>query len=217
MSSDKITAPASVLWRFGSVLAVAALAGVAVLYGFSGGGKEAVSEQCAPAVEAVARVAPLAHGEVAALLVAKRPAPLVDVAFQAPGDKIVHLSDFRGKTILFNLWATWCIPCREEMPALDRLQTRLGGSNFEVVAVSIDTTRLERRQIFLDSIGVKALSFYADPSADVFQKLKQAGKVVGLPTTILVDPQGCELGIMPGPADWASDDAMKMATAAIGR
>jgi len=115
-----------------------------------------------------------------------------------------------------NLWATWCVPCREEMPALDRLQAQAGGADFEVVALNIDTARLEKRQQFLSEIGVKALKFYADPSADVFQTLKRAGKVVGLPTTILIDADGCELGTLAGAAAWDSPDALRLVAAARG-
>ena len=137
------------------------------------------------------------------------------IAFET-GDGRKNLGDFRGKTLLVNLCATWCIPCREEMPALDRLQAERGGADFEVVAISIDTTRLEKRQAFLAEAGVKNLAFYADPTAEVFQVLKKAGKVVGLPTSILVDRDGCEIGVMSGPADWASADAAALVMAAIG-
>ncbi len=203
--------------RGGLVLILAALASVAVLYGFGMGGKEAASPECVPAREIANRIAPLARGEVAALAVARTPRPATEIAFVGPDGQKSSLAAFRGKTILLNLWATWCVPCREEMPSLDRLQSRLGGADFEVVAINIDTTRLERRRAFLDEVGVKSLAFYSDPSADVFQTLKKAGKVVGLPTSILLDARGCELGAMPGPADWASDDAIKLTMAATGR
>ncbi len=210
-------ARSSVARRSGLALAAIVLAGVAVLYGFGMGGKETGGVECAPAVETVKRIAPLAHGEVAALGVSRSSRPLPAAAFLGPDGAKTSLAGFHGKTILLNLWATWCVPCREEMPSLDRLQARLGGPAFEVVAVDIDTTRLERRQAFLNEIGVKSLAFYADPTADVFQILKKAGKVVGLPTTILLDAKGCELGVMPGPADWSSDDAVKLIEAALGR
>jgi hypothetical protein len=96
------------------------------------------------------------------------------------------------------------------MPSLDRLQAAAGGGDFEVVAVNIDTARLEKRQQFLNEVGVKSLAFYADPSADVFQALKRAGKVVGLPTSILLDSNGCELGALAGAAVWDSPDARKL-------
>jgi hypothetical protein len=97
------------------------------------------------------------------------------------------------------------------------LQARLGGPDFDVVAINIDTTRLDRRQAFLKEAGVEKLAFYTDRSADVFQTLKKAGKVTGLPTTLLIDADGCELGVMPGPADWASDDAVRLVKAALRR
>ena len=194
----------------------AAIAGGSVLYGMRGGGKEAAGGQCDAARAVAQRIAPFAKGDVAALNIAKTPRPMPDLAFDAAGGR-KQLSEFRGKAVLLNLWATWCIPCREEMPALDRLQAQAGGPDFEVVAVSIDTTRLEKRQAFLTDAGVKSLGFYADPSAEVFQVLKKAGKVVGLPTSILVDRDGCEIGIMSGPADWASADALALVAATAGR
>ena len=207
--------------RSGIILAaLCASAGIggAVLYGMSDrGGKEAASGECAASKAVAERMAPLARGEVAAVSIAKNPQPIKELTFDGPDGARKNLSDFRGRAVLLNLWATWCIPCREEMPALDRLQARLGGADFEVVAISIDTARLEKRRAFLADAGVKSLAFYADPSAEVFQTLKKAGKVVGLPTTILVDAKGCELGIMPGPADWASEDAVAMIAALAGR
>ena len=101
------------------------------------------------------------------------------------------------------------------MPSLDRLQAAAGGQNFEVVAVNIDTARLDRRQAFLNEIGVKSLVFFADPSADVFQTLKRAGKVVGLPTSILIDAQGCEIGALAGAAAWDSPDARRLIGAVL--
>ena len=200
-----------------AALAVAFFAAAGLLYGiYAGGGKETASPECAPAAAILARLAPLVRGEVAALALTKTPRLATPLAFTGPDGAPRTLADFRGRTILLNLWATWCVPCREEMPSLDRLQARLGGSAFEVVAVDIDTVRLERRQAFLKEAGVKHLAFYADPAADVFQVLKKAGKVVGLPTTLLVDPSGCELGVMPGPADWSSPDAIRMLGAALG-
>jgi thiol-disulfide isomerase/thioredoxin len=197
--------------------ALAVVIGGAVLYGIGGfPGKEAGGGQCAAAKAIAERVAPLAKGEIAGMTIAKQPKPMAELAFVAEGGMPKKLSDFRGKTVLLNLWATWCVPCREEMPALDRLQEKLGGETFEVVAISIDTTRLERRKTFLSEAGVKSLGFYADPTAEVFQVLKKAGKVVGLPTTILVDSDGCELGLMPGAANWGAEDAVRMIGAARG-
>jgi len=196
---------------------LALMAGAAVLYGFVAPGKKSASSECAASVATAQRIAPFARGEVASLNVSRAPDRESAITFGGPDGQPRSLADFKGRTVLLNLWATWCVPCREEMPALDKLQARLGGPDFEVVAVNIDTTRLERRQTFLKDAGVTNLAFYADPGADVFQILKKAGKVTGLPTTMLIDPQGCEIGIMPGPADWASKDAVAFVTAALGR
>lgn len=199
-----------------AVLAVVALS-VAVLYGMSGlSGKEMAgsgAKTCSASASRLAAVAAAAKGEMAALAPTKAPKPALELTFEGPDGQPRKLSEMRGRAVLLNLWATWCVPCREEMPALDRLQAEAGGADFEVVALNIDTARLERRQAFLTEIGVKALRFYADPSADVFQVLKRAGKVVGLPTTILIDAQGCELGILAGAAVWDSPDAFKLVSA----
>ncbi len=115
--------------------------------------------------------------------------------------------------MLFNLWATWCVPCRKEMPALDALQAKLGGPAFEVVAVNIDTRDPDKPHAWLKEVGIDRLAYYADPSAKVFQDLKVAGKAFGMPTTLLVDAAGCEIGTLAGPAEWASEDAIKLVIA----
>lgn len=201
--------------RTAAAAVLAASVGVGwVLYGMSAHvSKEPASNQCAASKEIAERVSTFARGEVAAVSIAKTPRPLAALEFEnGPGSRRKS-SEFRGRAILLNLWATWCIPCREEMPALDKLQDRLGGPDFEVVAISIDTARLEKRQSFLKEAGVEHLGFYADPTAEVFQVLKKSGKVVGLPTTLLIDASGCEIGSMAGPADWASEDAAMLISA----
>ncbi len=191
----------------------------AVLYGMNrvGGKESAGTAACAASADTARQIAPLAHGQIAALNISKSPKLATEIAFDGPDGKRLQLSDFKGKTVLLNLWATWCVPCRAEMPALDRLQAAVGGPDFEVVAINIDTARLERRKSFLESVGVKQLAFYTDSKADVFQTLKQAGKVLGLPATILIDPKGCELGVMAGPAEWDGPEAMALVRAAAGK
>ena len=119
--------------------------------------------------------------------------------------------------MLLNLWATWCVPCRKEMPALDELQAKLGGQGFEVVAVNIDTRDPDKPKNWLKEVGIGKLGYFADPTAKVFQDLKEVGKAFGMPTTILIDPQGCEIATLAGPAEWASDDAIKVISAALQR
>jgi len=187
-------------------LAVAAVA-AAVFYGKAPGpGNSEVD--CSPASAALAaRLAPLARGEIAALTVAKSPHPAMALSFLGPDGAKHTLADYKGRALLVNLWATWCSPCRAEMPALDRLQAKAGDPQFEVMAVNVDTTRLDRPASFLNEIGVKALARYADPSGDSFEKLRLAGKALGLPTTLMIDKRGCEVGVVAGPANWDAPDA----------
>jgi thiol-disulfide isomerase/thioredoxin len=195
-------------------LALVAVA-VAVLYGKAAAPDKA--PECSAASQAVAaRLAPLARGEIAALAVDAKPHPAIPLSFDAPGGKKATLADFKGRALLVNLWATWCVPCRAEMPALDRLQAKAGGPDFEVVAINVDTARLERAPAFLDGIGVKTLTRYADPSADAFETLRLAGKALGLPTSLFIDKDGCEVGVVAGPADWDKPDAVAAVAALKG-
>jgi thiol-disulfide isomerase/thioredoxin len=189
--------------------------GLAAVYGIKTMERNAPEAACAQAVETARRLAPLAHGEVAAFAVADPSRRLPDLAFRDGSGAERHLADWRGRTVLLNLWATWCVPCRKEMPALAALEEKLGGPGFEVVAVNIDTRDPAKPRAWLKEVGIDRLAYYADPSAKVFQDLKVVGRAAGMPTTLLVDPAGCELGTVAGPAEWASDDAVKLVTAAL--
>ena len=103
------------------------------------------------------------------------------------------------------------------MPALDALEASLGGPDFTVAAVNVDQRNTERAASFLDEVKVSHLTRYADPSAKIFADLKVAGLAFGMPTTVLLDKQGCVLASLAGPADWASADAKTFVTAALGR
>jgi len=191
--------------------------GLAAVYGIATSlGNRAGDAGCRPAVETARRAAPLAQGEVAAVAMAEKPLRLPDLVFHDASGAERHLSDWQGRTVLFNLWATWCVPCRKEMPALDELQTKLGGPNFEVVAVNIDTRDPDKPRTWLNEAGVNRLAYYADPTAKVFQDLKLIGKAFGMPTTLIVDPARCEIGTVAGPAEWASEDAINLMRAALG-
>jgi thiol-disulfide isomerase/thioredoxin len=204
------------------VLVGAALAGIVagavavyVMAYRQGNGDATASAECSAAVEAAGRAAPLAKGEVAAFHVATEPQNLADLAFNDPDGKPTTLASL-GKVSLVNVWATWCVPCREEMPTLDRLQAELGGEDFGVVPVNIDLNATDRAKAFLDEIGVANLPFYSDPSGRLFQDLKRRGLAIGLPTTILVDGKGCRIGVLEGPAEWDSDDAKALIKASAG-
>jgi thiol-disulfide isomerase/thioredoxin len=200
------------------LVAGAAIAGA--VYGiaaFKRNVADAGDPACKPAVELAKRLAPLIHGEVAGLVAAEKPLRLPNLALNDAAGARRHLADWRGRTVLFNLWATWCLPCRKEMPALDALQAKLGGAAFEVVAVNIDTRDLDKPKNWLKEVGISRLAYYADPSAKVFQDLKVVGRATGMPTTLLVDPAGCEVATLFGPAEWASDDAIRVVSAALAK
>lgn len=173
------------------------------------------SQSCAASAPTLAALAPLSRGELAAFEVAKRPGRALDLTFERPDGTPTRLGDLRGRTLLVNLWATWCEPCRREMPALDKLQGMLGGPGFEVVAINIDTRNLDKPKSWLKEVGVSHLAYYADPKANIFRELQQAGEADGMPTTLLIDPRGCQLGRMAGPADWVGPDGLALVRAAL--
>jgi thiol-disulfide isomerase/thioredoxin len=200
------------------VAAVAVLGGVlAAVYGVVGASRNEAVSSCKAALDAARRVEPFAHGEVAALKPADEALKVPELAFRDASGQPRSLSDWHGRTVLLNLWATWCIPCRKEMPALNALQEKLGGPDFEVVAVNIDTRNPEKPKSWLQDAGVNNLAYYSDSNAKVFQDLKAVGKAIGMPTTLLIDPNGCEIASLAGPAEWASDDALKLVKAAMER
>jgi thiol-disulfide isomerase/thioredoxin len=191
--------------------------GLAAVYGIGTFlGNPAADGGCAPAVGTAQHVAPFARGEVAAVTVADKPLRVPDLTFHDASGTEKTLADWSGRTVLLNLWATWCVPCRKEMPALDALQAELGGPSFEVVAVNIDTRDPAKPRNWLNEVGIKRLGYYSDSSAKVFQDLKLIGLAFGMPTTLLVDPARCEIGAIAGPAEWASDDGVKLIKAALG-
>jgi thiol-disulfide isomerase/thioredoxin len=126
------------------------------------------------------------------------PHPVPALSFTNGDGAPLTLADFHGRMVLLNVWATWCVPCRKEMPALDRLQAKLGGPGFTVVPLSIDHRGRDVVARFYRELGLKSLSVYVDKSADVIS----AVNAVGMPTTLLIDAQGRELGHVIGPAEW---------------
>jgi thiol-disulfide isomerase/thioredoxin len=211
-------------YRFrGPVVAAAVVAALGFGAGFAWYGapattpRPAVAAECRATQDASARVAPLARGEVAALSVSDAPKAPPEIAFSGPQGQPMSLADLKGRVTLVNLWATWCVPCRQEMPALDKLQAQFGGPGFEVVAINVDTRNPEKPKAWLEENGVRNLAYYADPTGKLLQVLQRSGHVVGLPTTLLVDSTGCEIGTLKGPAEWASPDALRLIRAALNR
>lgn len=178
---------------------------------------DAGDNKCAEKADIAKSVGAAAKGEVAAMLPAEPPQSLKMLAFNGPDGTAMMLGDRAGKTLLVNLWATWCAPCRAEMPALDALQKEMGGDNFEVIAVNVDTGDDEKPKKFLADIGIEALAYYRDNTLDLFNELKTRGLALGLPVTLLVDAQGCLLASMNGPANWAGADAKALIGKAMGQ
>ena len=177
--TDQSMPPRDKIGRLRLLSVAAAIGVVAVLAGVYGIGRlrsNPDAAACEPAVKIGQRIAPLAQRELAALSVARRPFRVPDVAFKDADGRERRLADWRGRTVLLNLWATWCVPCRREMPALDKLESKLGGSDFEVVAVNIDTRDPQKPLAFLKEVGITHLAYYSDDSAKVFQDLKSPAK-----------------------------------------
>ena len=128
-----------------------------------------------------------------------------DLSFYDAAGRPRRLADWRGKVVLLNVWATWCTPCRKEMPALERLQQKLGGSDFEVVALSIDRGGAADVRRFYEEIGIRSLTVYVDPESQATAKLK----TLGVPTTLLLDRAGREVWRKTGAAEWDAEDVVE--------
>lgn len=133
------------------------------------------------------------------------PKPIASIAFEDDQGRPRSLTEFRGKIVLLNIWATWCGPCRREMPSLDRLQRLLGGADFEVVALSIDRAGLDPVRKFYADVGIRNLASYIDRSGKATRELG----TVGVPATLLIDRDGRELGRLVGPAEWDEPDIVQ--------
>ncbi|NTJ43620.1 TlpA family protein disulfide reductase [Agrobacterium larrymoorei] len=206
------------------LVAIAAIAGI-----FSGGGvvllrhigsegqvqgvAVADAALCEGAGERIASLKPFLKGQVAAMSAADTPR-VISLSFKGPDGMAMTQADLKGKTVLLNLWATWCVPCREEMPALNALEKEKGGGNFEVVTVNIDTGADEKPKAFMSEYKIDSLKLYRDSSMGVFNALKKEGLAFGLPATLLIDDKGCLLASMNGPAAWDSEDAKALVAAA---
>ncbi len=164
-------------------------------------GEKAASEASVPA-----KPAPAADGAMVNLTFFDPPEAAPTIAFKDGDGRDLSLTDFRGKLLLVNFWATWCGPCRKEMPDLDALQAKYGGETFQVIALSSDRQGREVIDPFYRKIGVKHLAVYNDKTL----KAQRAFKALGLPTTVLIDPQGRLLAKMSGPAEWNGPDAHKL-------
>lgn len=197
------------------LLIVVAIAVAGAVYGIAPFKRNAGDPACSVAMVKAKQLSPLIHGEIAGLQAAAEGLKLPNLSFTDAAGAQKSLADWKGRTVLLNLWATWCVPCRKEMPSLEALEKKLGGAAFEVVTVNIDTRDPDKPKAWLKDVGIGGLKYYADPNAKIFQDLKGVGRAFGMPTTMLIDPHGCEIGTIAGPAEWASDDAVKLIEAAL--
>jgi thiol-disulfide isomerase/thioredoxin len=188
----------------------AAVTGFAAVYGTMGASDNgsaaktaALASSPTAGTASPAEAGAASASKLAAFVRKNPPVALAEFSFVDAAGAPKTLADFKGKTVLLNLWATWCAPCREEMPSLDRLQKQLGSETFEVVALAVDRTGVEAAGKFLKSINVENLKLYADPTT----KSGTALRVLGMPTTILVTADGKEAGRLSGPAAWDSEEA----------
>lgn len=152
-----------------------------------------------------------AKGPLAAFLVKAERPMMPDLAFKNAQGGVLKLSQWKGRVALVNLWATWCAPCRKEMPTLADLQKQLGSQDFEVVAVSVDRKGIEASSAYLKETGADALGLYVDDTTKSLDDLQG----LGLPLSVLVDRRGREIGRLLGPADWNSAEAIALVKTAI--
>ena len=176
--------------------------------------KQQVAMAAVAAMLALRWVAPAAAQQPPAnFIIHPAPKQVPDISFTDERAQAFSLNDFRGKFILLNIWATWCGPCRKEMPTLDRLQERLGSERFQIVALSIDRGGASAVQKFYAETGVRHLAFFIDPTGRAGTKLT----LIGLPGTLLIDPEGREVGRLIGPAEWDSPEMIAFLESQISR
>ncbi len=161
----------------------------------------------APDTEAAVQTAqPLVTGQVANFILYERPEPAPAITFTDEAGKPHSLADFRGRVVLVNFWATWCLPCKREMPSLDRLEATLGSERFQVLALSQDKIAVSKVRDFYFDQKIADLTLYIDQTGNS----QRAFAVTGLPATVLIDTRGRVVGRMVGPAEWDSPEAVAL-------
>ena len=196
-------------------VAIAALlsAGVAIAATFwvSNAGLLEASE-CAPQSVAAQKIDAVAVGQLAALNGTGTGRGYSGMKFTDAAGNTKTLKDFAGKALLVNFWASWCVPCRAEMPALDKLAAQENDEGFMVLPINLDLGAggLEKARAFLAEGNWPNLPLYADSTFESFKALQTSAVALGLPSTLLLDKNGCELGVLQGPAEWHSPDGVNV-------
>lgn len=181
-------------------------------------GNAAGAKECPVQDEAAAVIGDAAVGELAALNGTGEGRGYATMAFKDAAGKDMTIADFKGKALLVNFWASWCVPCREEMPALDAIATKYNSDTFMVLPINLDIggNGLEKAQAFLKDNNFANLPLYADNTFAAFERLKTQAVAVGLPATLVLDQNGCELGVLQGPAEWNTPDGEAVIKALVG-
>lgn len=202
--------------RLWIILGLAGLAVAIAAWVWLGNATEA--RECPVQDEAAATIDAAAVGELAALNGTGQGRGYATMAFKDAAGTEMSIADFKGKALLVNFWASWCVPCREEMPALDALATKYNSDAFMVLPINLDigNSGLEKAQGFLDENQFANLPLYADNTFAAFERLKQQAVAIGLPATLVLDENGCELAVLQGPAEWNTPDGEGVIEALVG-
>ena len=194
-----------------SIVAVLGAIGIAAVMLLSNP-SDISAQECIVSPETIAALDEVTIGQMAALIPTGTGRGYADLAF-VDGEGNAHtLAEYEGKPLLVNFWATWCGPCREEMPALNALSERYADQPFEVVTIDLDLgdAGMDKAKAFLDENGLSALPLLGDPTFAAFERLKASGVALGLPATLLLDGRGCELAVLQGPAEWDGETAISV-------
>ena len=208
MSEPVAKRPSPTRRRVAIAALMGAAAAIAVTVWVGNAGFVQQAAPCAPQPAAAATIDAAAIGQLAALNGTGTGRGYADMSFTDAAGKSVTLKDFAGKALLVNFWASWCIPCRAEMPALDRLAAAENDDGFMVLPINLDLGAggLDKARAFLAEGQWAHLPLYADSTFEAFKHLQTTAVAIGLPSTLLLDAKGCELGVLQGPAEWDSPD-----------
>lgn len=200
------------------LIALASAAVALVLTLVLGNFLPAQATQCDPQVVKGQKVDAAAVGALAALTGTGEGRGYADMGFKDAAGAPVTIGSFAGKKLLVNFWASWCVPCRAEMPDLDALATKYNSDSFMVLPINLDVgeSGLEKAKKFLADEGLTNLPLYADSTFDAFKRLQQQAVAIGLPATLLLDEKGCELAVLQGPAEWDTPDGHNVIDTLIG-
>lgn len=179
---------------------------IAITFWLSNGAPKA--SDCPVQADYAAQIDAAAVGELAALNGTGTGRGYADMGFADAAGQPVTIASFKGRALLVNFWASWCIPCRDEMPALDALAAKLNSDRFMVLPVNLDIGEggKAKAEAFLADGKFANLPLYADSSFDAFKRLQRDAVALGLPATLLLDAEGCEIAVLQGPAEWNTPD-----------